>query len=196
MPNNGELFPTNENGQRIVLPFDEWNYLDTYKKMQNLINSDLTKAIGVSNYNLPKLKRLLNDPEISIIPACNQVEMHPCLPQPELVEFCKSNNILIECYSPLGSTGAPVLQNESLKRIAENHKISPACTAISWGIARDVILLPKSVNNDRIINNLKIVDLHPDSIKEIEQIGKDSPRRVVNPDWTVKVNIFEDFDYY
>lgn len=196
MPNGGELFPTDANGNRIVLPFEEWNYLHTYKAMQSLVGTGLTKAIGVSNYNLPKLERLLNDPEVTIVPACNQVEMHPCLPQPELVEYCKSKGILVECYSPLGSTGAPVLQNESLKSISENLNISPACTAISWGIARDVVLLPKSSNPERIISNSKIVALDQESVSKIEQIGKDSPIRVVNPPWDVKINIFENFDYY
>lgn len=65
--------------------------------------------MGVSNYNIPKLERLLNDPEVTIILACIQVEMHACLPQPESVESCKSKGIIIECYSPLGSPGAPIL---------------------------------------------------------------------------------------
>lgn len=195
-PGSSELMPLNSNNERIVLPIEEWSYVDTYKGMQKLVELGLTKAIGVSNYNIPKLEKLLNDKDIQIVPACNQVEMHPCLPQPELVEYCKSKNILIECYSPLGSTGAPVLKSEILQDVANKYDISPACAAISWGISRDVVLLPKSVNPDRILSNLKVVEMEKDDISRIESIGKTSPKRVVDPNWTVKVNLFENFDYY
>ncbi|CAI8506280.1 unnamed protein product [Pichia kudriavzevii] len=195
-PNSSELMPTNESGQRMVLPFEEWSYLDTYRGMQKLVTLGLTKAIGISNYNIPKIKRLLADPEVEIVPACLQVEMHPCLPQNDLVEFCKSNNIVVQCYSPLGSTGAPVLQDETLKKIAASKNVHPATVAISWAVARDTVVLPKSVNPERIISNLKVIELSDDCVKEISEIGERNPKRVVNPEWTVKKNIFENFDYY
>ena len=188
--------PINDEGKRLVIPYDEWNYIDTYKGMQKLVELGLTKAIGVSNYNIPKLKEILNDKEIKIKPVCNQVEMHPSLPQIELIEFCKKNNILIQCYSPLGSTGAPVLENEILQNISKKNNISPACLAISWAVARGTVVLPKSVSSKRIIDNIKIVQLDENTVKELESIGIENPQRVGNPPWDVKINLFEDSEVY
>lgn len=196
IPPGDELMPTDENGFRKVLPFEEWNYIDTYKGMQPLIELGLTKAIGISNYTIPKIEKLLNDPEITIVPACNQVEMHPCLPQDDLLTYCTEKNIVVQCYSPLGSTGAPVLENETLKSIAEKKGVAPACIALSWGVARNTVVLPKSVNPKRIASNVEVIDLSAEEVKAIEKIGVESPRRVCDPKWGTKINVFADSDRY
>lgn len=196
-PNDtGVLIPEDAEGNRIALPFDEWNYIDTYKLMQHLPSTGLTKAIGVSNLNKPKLENLINHPEINVIPATNQVEMHPLLPQLELVDFCKKNNILVQCYSPLGSVGAPVLQDEFLNKMADAYQVSPATLAISWAINRDVVVLPKSVKPERVISNRKTIVVDPAHVAEIENYGESKKTRVVNPNWTTSVNIFEDSPKY
>ena len=74
----------NDKGKRIAIPYDEWNYIDTYKCMEKLVELGLTKSIGLSNFNVPKIKNILNKKEIKIKPVCNQVEMHPSLPPIEL----------------------------------------------------------------------------------------------------------------
>lgn len=196
-PNDtGVLVPQDEEGNRIVLPFEEWNYVDTYKMMQNLPETGLTKAVGVSNFNIPKLESLLKNPEITVVPATNQVEMHPLLPQIELVAFCKQNNILIQCYSPLGSIGAPVLKDEFLNKMAESYNVSPATLAISWAINRDVVVLPKSVKPERVISNRKTIITDSKDVAEIENYGEKHQTRVVNPNWTTKINIYENFTHY
>ena len=84
IPNGGSLLPMNDKGKIIAIPYDEWNYIDTYKCMEKLVELGLTKSIGLSNFNVPKIKNILNNKEIKIKPVCNQVEMHPSLPQIEL----------------------------------------------------------------------------------------------------------------
>lgn len=184
---DGDLIPTREDGKTDVVPFDEWNYVKTYNLMQELKIEGLTKAIGISNFNIPKIEYLLSQPEIKITPACNQVEIHPYLPQDDLIKYCKSKGILVECYSPLGSTGAPVLKDDKLIKIAEKHNVSTACIAISWAISRDTVVLPKSVHNERIESNLKIIQLSNEDIEIINSISKTSTKRIVNPSWGVDI---------
>lgn len=197
IPNDkGDLMPSNEFGHRLVLPFNEWNYLNTFREMQKLPETGLTKAIGISNFNKSKIEKILNDNECKIKPACNQIELHPYLAQSDLINYCNKNNIIVECYSPLGSTGAPVLNDELLLKLSKKYNVSPACISISWAVGRDTIPLPKSVNPKRIEDNLKIVDLSDDDIKLITENANEKLTRIVNPDWTVDINIFEESDVY
>lgn len=190
--NGDDLFPKKEDGQRDTLPYTEWNYVDTWKKMQLLPETGLTKAVGVSNFNVAKLDHLINHPDVKLVPAANQVEVHPLLPQVELVEYCKKKGIVVECYSPLGSLGAPVLEDEFLKSVAAKYDVSPATLAISWAVSRDLVVLPKSVNPERVITNIKVIDLDAKDVEEIEQYGEKKNVRVVNPDWNTPYSIFED----
>lgn len=187
MANVGELIPKKADGTTDIVPFTTWNYVDTYKIMQKLYKSGLAKAIGVSNFNIPKINYLLAQPGVDVVPACLQVEVHPYLPQFDLVEFAKEKGILIECYSPLGSTGAPLLKDPLLIKLGEKYNVSPACIAISWAVARDTIVLPKSVHQERIESNLKVIDLSADDVKLVDQVSKTTTKRVVLPDWGVDI---------
>lgn len=183
-PTFNELFPKSKDGKSaLLIDFNEWNYVNTYKAMQPLIELGLTKAIGISNFNIPKIEYLLSQPDVTVIPACNQVEIHPFLPQQDLIDYCKSKEILVECYSPLGSTGAPLLKNEVIIQLSEKYSVSPACIVISWAIARDTVVLPKSVHDVRIESNLKTIELSSADVAEIDQVSKTTTQRVVNPPW-------------
>lgn len=98
--------------------------------MEKLPASGKAKAIGVSNYSVPYLEKLLA--EATIVPATNQIENHPQLAQQEIVDFCKSKGILIEAYSPLGSTGSPLFTAEPVVEIAKKRNVSPATILLSW----------------------------------------------------------------
>ncbi|KAG0690516.1 hypothetical protein C6P40_002608 [Pichia californica] len=187
-PTFNELFPKSKDGKSaLLIDFNEWNYVNTYKAMQPLIELGLTKAIGISNFNIPKIEYLLSQPDVTVIPACNQVEIHPFLPQQDLIDYCKSKEILVECYSPLGSTGAPLLKNEVIIQLSEKYSVSPACIVISWAIARDTVVLPKSVHDVRIESNLKTIELSSADVAEIDQVSKTTTQRVVNPPWGAEI---------
>ncbi|TID30176.1 hypothetical protein CANINC_001183 [Pichia inconspicua] len=190
--NGDDPFPKDESGNRDTLPYNEWNYVDTWKKMQLLPETGLTKAVGVSNFNIAKLENLINHPEVTVIPAANQVEIHPLFPQVALVEYCKKKGIVVECYSPLGSLGAPVLDDEHLKSIAVKYNVSTATLAISWAVSRDLMVLPKSVNLDRIISNIKVIELDAKDVEAIEKYGEGKNMRLINPDWNTPYSIWED----
>ena len=183
---NDDKFPSKPDGTRDVIPESEWSYVDTYKSMEKLLESGLTKAIGVSNFTVFKMKKIIN--ECKIVPAALQIELHPLLPQQELVDFCQNNGIIVEAYSPLGSIGAPLLKTDELIKIAEKYNVSTAAICISWQVWRKVVPLPKSVNPERIEANLKIVDLEDADGEEISNLYKiHGVQRFVSPDWGVVI---------
>lgn len=101
--------------------------------MEELASRWLTSSgssIGVSNYSIKFLEELL--PQATIVPAANQVENHPSLPQQELSDYCKSKGILIEAYSPLGSTGSPLFKVEGVQEVAKKHGVGAGNVLISY----------------------------------------------------------------
>jgi diketogulonate reductase-like aldo/keto reductase len=89
-------------------------HIDTWREMEKLVKDDVAHSIGVSNFTVPMLEKLLSECEIP--PAVNQVELHPCLPQQELVDYCKNKNIVLTAYSPLGSPG---FRRDTIKTVDE-----------------------------------------------------------------------------
>lgn len=179
---NHPAIPTRPDGLRDILY--DWSFTKTWKLMEPLVSKGLTKAIGVSNCTVSKLEELLNS-GISIKPACNQVELHPYLPQHKLLNFAKQHDIVLEAYSPLGSADAPLLQDESIKKVAEKYGVSPATIAISWAVWRGTAVLPKSIKPHRIESNFEIVDLTPEDGKLLDELAdsRGGPQRFVCPPW-------------
>lgn len=163
---NDDRFPKLPNGERDIT----WDHdhVATWKQMEALVKTGKTKAVGVSNYSKVYLEKLLAKAEI--VPAANQIENHPALPQDDLVDFCKSKGIHVMAYSPLGSTGSPLFQNESVKKVAEKKGVSPGTILLSYHVARGTTVLPKSVTESRIKANLEIVDLNDEDLKALGEI--------------------------
>lgn len=183
---NDALFPTREDGSRDLIDPSKWSYLDTYLSMEKLLETKLTKAIGISNFSLDKVQVILD--KANVVPAALQIELHPFLPQQELVDFCQSKGILVEAYSPLGSAGAPLLQTAQLQEIAAKYNTTPAAICISWSVWRKVVPLPKSVTPERIAANLKIVELSDEDGKAISNLHKSlGIKRFVSPEWGIKI---------
>ena len=88
------------------------------------------KHIGVSNFSEYTLSKIL--PFATIKPVVNQIELHPYLPQFKLVEYLKSEGIVPEAYSPLGSTNTPILKDEVIVELAKNYDVQPAQIVIGW----------------------------------------------------------------
>jgi glycerol 2-dehydrogenase (NADP+) len=98
--------------------------------MEKLLKTGKVKAIGVANYSVQYLEELL--PHATIIPAVNQIENHPSLPQQEIVDFCKAKGIHITAYSPLGSTGSPMLKSDAVVEVANRRGVTPAAVLLSY----------------------------------------------------------------
>ena len=93
--------------------FEDVDIIATYQAMEKLVETGKTKAIGVSNYSIKNLEKILS--VAKIVPAANQVELHPENPQWELLEFCKAKGIHVTAYSPLGSTDSPLIKRDEVR---------------------------------------------------------------------------------
>lgn len=153
-----------------------WPVKDTYvsiwKKMEEVYKSGKTKVIGVSNYNRHHLDELLKEAEI--VPAVNQIECYPYLAQEATIEYCKEKGIHPQAWGPLGAGQSDVLSNPIIVGIAKKHEKSPAQIVLRWNVERGVIVIPKSVHKDRLIENLSIADfrLTDDEVKQISALNK------------------------
>jgi glycerol 2-dehydrogenase (NADP+) len=125
---NHRLFPKHPDGSRDLLL--DWPHVQTYKNMEKLLKTGKVKAIGVSNYSKKYLEELL--PQVDVVPAVNQIENHPMLPQQDVVDFCKEKGIVITAYSPLGSTGSPLMKNEVVLKVAAEMGTTPGCVLLSY----------------------------------------------------------------
>lgn len=162
----------------------DWTYIDTYKKFQKLIDTGKVKSLGVSNFSKEQLTKLLADPEVTYKPVVNQIEAHPLLPQEELTQYLKDNQIYVEAYSPLGSTNSPLFKNETIVSIAKKNNVEPAQVLISWAVQRGTIVLPKSVTESRIISNLKTFTLSDEDFATLNNLSKkEGVTRTCAPAW-------------
>ncbi|OQD66715.1 hypothetical protein PENPOL_c004G00893 [Penicillium polonicum] len=150
-------FPLDENG---IFELADIDYITTYKAMEKLLATGKVKAIGVSNFNIRRLEELLS--KVDVVPAANQIEAHPYLQQPELVNFCNSKGIIIEAYSPLGNnqTGEPrTVDDPVVTEVAKEVNMDPGSLLASWGVQRGTVVLSKSVTPSRIAANLQVKTL-------------------------------------
>ncbi|RYO95519.1 hypothetical protein DL764_007679 [Monosporascus ibericus] len=136
--------------------YDDWNFIDTWREMQKLVGTGKVRNIGVSNFGIRNLEKLLNDPSCKIKPAVNQIELHPNNPSPKLVAYCKEKGIHVTGYSCLGSTNSPLYKDKTLLSIAESKGKTPQQILLHWGIRNGWDVIPKSVNKDRISGNFDI----------------------------------------
>ena len=134
--------------------FPNWREInaDTWRAFEYLYEQGRIKAIGVSNFKTHHLEALSADSKIK--PMVDQIEFHPGFMQTETVTFCRENGIAVEAWSPLGT--GKMLQNETLKAIAEKYGVSVAQLCIRLCLQNDVIPLPKSVTPNRIQQNIDV----------------------------------------
>ncbi|MEG7335387.1 glyoxal/methylglyoxal reductase [Bacillus sp. 0102A] len=154
-------------------------YKDTWRALEKLYKDGKIRAIGVSNFQVHHLEELLKDAEIK--PMINQVEFHPRLTQKELRDYCKKQGIQLEAWSPLMQ--GQLLDNEVLAQIAERHNKSVAQVILRWDLQNEVVTIPKSIKEHRIIENADIFDfeLSQEDMDKIDALNKDE-RVGPNPD--------------
>lgn len=183
-------------GEALDIPQEE-----TWAEMEKAQKDGLVRSIGVSNFTQTKLKDLMDKAEI--MPAVNQVEIHPYLAQNDLVEFCRANQIVVTAYAPLGSGDRPdtmkeagepsLLADQVVADIAKKNSATPAQVLIAWGLARGLVEIPKSVQFDRIEENLGAlnVTLDDDDMKRLNAIDE-TFRFVTGKNLTGADHVFDD----
>ncbi len=129
-------------------------YKETWRALEHIYNEKRVRSIGVSNFLVHHLKDLLSD--CQIMPMVNQVEFHPRLFQPTLLDFCRTEGIQLEAWSPIMK--GKVMEIPVLVEIAEKYGKSPVQITLRWDLQHGVVTIPKSARQDRIIANAEIFD--------------------------------------
>ncbi|XP_031764466.2 aldo-keto reductase AKR2E4-like [Galleria mellonella] len=170
--------------QRADGTYDYIDYLETWIGMQEAKKLGLAKSIGVSNFNSVQIKRIIDNCEI--VPAVNQIEVHPALTQEKLIPFCHNWGINVMAYSPFGflvsrdvtDAPPPRIDDPILENIARKYGKSTSQVVLRYLIDRGTIPVPKSTNKERLKKNIDVFDfqLTPDEINTINKFNKN--RRV------------------
>ena len=129
-----------------------------WRKLEEIYGEGRAKSIGVSNYTIRHLEHLLKN--CSVRPAVNQIEVHVFLQQPELIKYCQDNDIAVVAYSPLAQGQG--MDNPVLVDIAKKHGKTPAQIMLRWCIEQNLVIIPKSVHQERIRQNINIFDFKLD----------------------------------
>ncbi|MFI2506829.1 aldo/keto reductase [Streptomyces sp. NPDC018972] len=153
-------------------------YVDTYKAFEKLLADGRVRSIGVSNFLPEHLDRLIA--ETSVVPAVNQIELHPHLQQNAAREYHAEQGIATEAWSPLGS-GKGILEIPALVAIAQKHGRTPAQVVLRWHLQLGNVVIPKSVTPSRIEENIDVFGFSLDAedlaaisaLNEDRRIGSD-----------------------
>lgn len=152
-------------------------YKDTWRALEKLHSEGKIRSIGVSNFQIHHIEDLMLDAKVK--PMVNQVELHPLLSQVELREYSRKEGIQIEAWAPLAQ--GQLLDNEVIKEIAEQHNKSVAQVIIRWDIQNEIVTIPKSIKEHRIIENADVFDFEL-SAEEMERINALNQNKRIGPD--------------
>ena len=150
----------------IHQPFGD--YYGTWRAMEELYREGKIKAIGVSNFLPDRLMDLIMHNEIA--PAVNQIETHPFYQQTESTAFLKEQGVQHQSWAPFAEGQGNMFSNELLTTIAEKHNKSVAQIVLRWLVQREIVVIPKSVRKERIIENFDIFDFQL-SVEDMEKIS-------------------------
>lgn len=173
--------PKDKNGNLIYGddPVTGTKFIEVYHELERIKTETLkVRSIGVSNYSLPRLRTLLEHAKIT--PVVNQIEYHPQLPQQDLVDFAQKHKIIIEAYSPVGSTGAPVLKLPLIQELAKKYDVTVNEIANAYHIRNGRVSLPRSSNLERIKTNVRLPEISKEDLEALYQIGVKNPKRHIN----------------
>ena len=152
-------------------PADPKGDLVIWSGLEEAKNMGLVKSIGISNFNQQQLENVIKNSKV--VPANNQILSNPFKNEEKLIEFCKSHKISVTAYSPLGHGDKRLLEHAVVKSIAQKHKKTAAQVLIRYHIERNVIVIPKTANKDRIKENFNVFDfsLTQDDMKQLNSLN-------------------------
>jgi 2,5-diketo-D-gluconate reductase A len=145
-------------------------YVQAWQSLIELQAQGLTRAIGVSNFQPAHLERIVD--ETGVVPAVNQIELHPRLQQPELRRVHDERSIATEAWSPLAKGG--VLDDATIAELATRHDRTPAQIVLRWHLQLGNVVIPKSATQSRIEENMDVFgfELSEDDIAAIEELDR------------------------
>jgi len=170
--------------------------LPTWRAMESLVASGKVRHIGISNFSKGRTAYILKHARVK--PSVNQIEVNWLWPQHDLVSWCQSQGVVVEAYSPLGSTEKvqELLADTTVNTIAKKLNATPAQVHLSWLVQRGMVVLVKSVTASRIRSNLQVIKLPDEDFAMLnQQSASHKQTRLLNPGfpWGV-ANLFEDSD--
>ena len=146
--------------------------VETWKALEEIYEKGKVKAIGISNFLVHHLEEFL--PECKIMPAVNQVEFHPELLQPDLLEYCQKRGIQLEAWSPIMK--GRVNDIPLMRELGVKYGKKPVQIVLRWDIQKGVVTIPKSIVPERIISNADIFDfeISPEDMARIDKLDKNA----------------------
>jgi 2,5-diketo-D-gluconate reductase A len=132
------------------------NYVHAWEKMIELRDAGLTRSIGVSNHLVPHLERIVA--ATGVVPAVDQIELHPAHQQREVTEWAAAHDVKIEAWGPLGQGKYDLFGTQPIAAAAVHHRKTPAQAVLRWHLQKGFIVFPKSVRRERLEENLDVFD--------------------------------------
>ncbi|KAI0729344.1 NADP-dependent oxidoreductase domain-containing protein [Fomitopsis betulina] len=186
-----------QGGKEAITVKDSPSFSETWKGMEAVYRKGKARNIGVSNFSVKTLSKLLETAEI--VPAINQVEMHPYLVQEGLKSYCDAKGIRLVAYTATGASSfnivlstqasntgySGVLANPLIIELAAKYGASSAQVVLAWHLARGVGVVPKSADKQRQKDNLNLPTLHSDDIKRISALDRNERYNKAGPDGKV-----------
>lgn len=171
-----------------------WDFVDTWIEMQTLVVTGKVRNIGVSNFGIRHFEKLFAAEGVTVVPAVNQVELHPYNQSSKLLHYCAAKGIHLTAYCPLGSANSPLHSDESIRAIAKAHGRTTQQVLLQWGVQRGSSVLPKSVTRARIEANIdlgrwKLTDMDMGKLSSIA-----SRFKVAGDDWLPIKVFFDDHE--
>ncbi|GAB1194149.1 hypothetical protein APSETT444_003390 [Aspergillus pseudonomiae] len=159
-----------------------WDFSNTWREMEKLLETGKVRAIGVANFSTVNLERLLQT--ANVVPAVNQTEIQPLLPQDKLHAYCQEKGIHQTAFGPLGGSGSTLHSHPAIVDIAAKRGCDTGNVMLSWGIQKGWSVIPKSTNPKRILANLVgNVQLTAEEMKLMDSLAVPKGKRFNRPDW-------------
>ncbi|KAL1908627.1 hypothetical protein Sste5344_005451 [Sporothrix stenoceras] len=177
-------FPCSTDPEDSTKHLPDWDFVKTWQEMQKLLDTGKAKSIGVSNFQIRHLEKLLSDPSCKVVPAVNQIE------------FCKSKGIHCTAYSCLGGTSGspinnsgPLMEEPAIVELAKDKSKTPQQIGLMWGLQRGTSIIPKSVTPSRIDQNFAL-DGWSLTTEEMDSISAIKSRFKVVQDGWMPIRVF------
>ncbi|KAM0523132.1 hypothetical protein ACHAPE_001624 [Trichoderma viride] len=197
---HGTIRHPSGNGKPVIDYDLSRRYPETWQAMERLVDLGLARSIGLSNFNILKTKRIVDIARI--MPAVNQVEIHPYLPQQELFEFSSRHGILLMAHQPLGGRPVGVVRGSNapsptadskIIEIATRYQISPAQVCLSWAVQKGIPVIPKSVQDGHLQQNIQLTRLSDEDFHAVDQLSSERGAvRFLDPSRHLGFDIFDE----
>ena len=152
------------------------HYVEAWKGLIELQKQGLVKSIGVCNFQIPHLQRLID--ETGVAPVINQIELHPLMQQRQLNAWNATHKIQTESWSPLAQGGEGVFDQKIIHKLAEKYGKTPAQIVIRWHLDKGLVVIPKSVTPSRIAENFDVWDFRLDKDELTDLTALDKGKRL------------------